>query len=330
MKQKIRSQRGATGADVLVALGVILIAITVVSVFYVNTVIVSRAVVRASGATRIATNIVENINSMLYKNVINEFENKTENSTNGPANQYELKQSTDNPEKKIFNTKIPEGFKVKFIIDDVYSEPGRHFDIAKKIKIIVTYKVSGNEKDVSLSLTKKIEMCEPANEPDFSTIPLEDMQSYLPISKINNQVKIVDNTTSDSGWYDYTDKLWAIVFVDKTVDINILRSQYQDNIIPNNITLSSEKIYCWIPRFAGNDALYGITNYPIKKAVSGDGYDTITFFTPSAESGGTVEPDPAFDYQKGIWVKKSELYTNSVSKAFLLTDLGRNGAQNLP
>ncbi len=312
MKQKLKNQKGATGADVLVALGVILVAITIVSTLYVNTVLVSRSVVRASGATRIATNIVENINSMLYRNFKTVLGNLDSEQISDVKKLYTCE---GGPAANIFNTKVPKGYKVEILVEDIFSNPNPHFDIAKEVQITVTYKVSSNEKNVSLSLCKQLEMCEAANEPDLSIIPLAEGQSYLPIMNVN---EVANSTKPGSGWYDYSNRVWARVLVDTTQNI--------DNIKNGTVELAnimnSSKVYYWIPRFSENVALYKTTNYPIILTTAAVGSNTIQYFTVGETAVSTV--DSEFDLKKGIWVKQDELTTNSLSSMFLSTQYGPN------
>ena len=52
---QLNNQKGVTGADVVIALLIILTAVGVISMLYVNLVIGSRETDRKAGATRIAT-----------------------------------------------------------------------------------------------------------------------------------------------------------------------------------------------------------------------------------------------------------------------------------
>ena len=68
--KKLKSEKGATGVDVVVAAAMILMTITVVSILYVNTSLQSRNITRTAGATRIATNIAENIQALSYEEFV--------------------------------------------------------------------------------------------------------------------------------------------------------------------------------------------------------------------------------------------------------------------
>ena len=65
MKHKIlnllknfKNEKGATGADIVVALSIIVLTVSVISMVYINLTNGSKNVNRTAGATRIATNIL--------------------------------------------------------------------------------------------------------------------------------------------------------------------------------------------------------------------------------------------------------------------------------
>jgi len=62
----LKNEKGATGADIVVALSIIVLTVSVISMVYINLTNGSKNVNRTAGATRIATNILENIDKMSY------------------------------------------------------------------------------------------------------------------------------------------------------------------------------------------------------------------------------------------------------------------------
>ena len=66
--QKLKSNNGATGADVIVALSVLSIAMVVVSVIFVNMTNLNKQVNRTAGATRIVVNVMEAMRSVASPN----------------------------------------------------------------------------------------------------------------------------------------------------------------------------------------------------------------------------------------------------------------------
>ena len=83
--QKLKNEKGATGADIVVALSIIVLTVAVISMIYVNVNNDSKNVNRTAGATRIATNILENINIMLYDELNNTLNSFATNASTGWA-----------------------------------------------------------------------------------------------------------------------------------------------------------------------------------------------------------------------------------------------------
>ena len=90
--QKLKSNKGATGADVVVALSVIVVGMAVVSMIYISLSNGGKRVTRTSGATRIAVNILENIERLDYT--------KFEYELGKLAYPYLTKLNTSDPEAK--------------------------------------------------------------------------------------------------------------------------------------------------------------------------------------------------------------------------------------
>ena len=262
-----RSQKGATGADVMIAATVIMIVIGIVSMIYVNTTLQSRNVTRTAGATRIATNILENIEKISY----DEFAT-TYNSVKG-ATIPSIDTYTSYPTLSgtVFNTKIPNGYTVY-----LYGEPnyGSHtsaleqFDLTRDIKLVVTYKVGDVIEKVEFSTSKKREIVGEVNEPDTSILGtqgflnVEDVdQVFYPIKYSDTAKSYVRTTENDQNWYNYSNKRWAMVLVAP-------KSIEENNIFDANGALKSSiesdesvKKYVWIPRFYYNSDINKFTEF---------------------------------------------------------------------
>ena len=66
ISKKLNSEKGITGVDIVVAITMIVLTISVVMAIFININNTARSVTRTSGATRIATNILEQIEIMYY------------------------------------------------------------------------------------------------------------------------------------------------------------------------------------------------------------------------------------------------------------------------
>lgn len=93
--KKFKTEKGITGVDVAVAISIVVLTIGVVTAIYINTTNKSKESIRYSAATRIATQIVENIQSMTYDEVVYRCSN---------SNLSKVESNTDG---KIFGVNVP-------------------------------------------------------------------------------------------------------------------------------------------------------------------------------------------------------------------------------
>ena len=327
---KMKNEKGATGADIVVALSIIVLTVSVISMIYVNVSNNSKNVNRTAGATRIATNILENINIMIYdefNSQLNSFATNAstgwtvEDITNGKKITLDGKVTGT---EKIFNTKVPKGYTVELISENIYgADTTLKFDLMKKITVTVKFTVSKTEENVSLYTSKEREVLEEVNKPELDKLSVPSGQAYVPIrySKAQDAYLVVDE--NDENWYNYGNKNWAMVYMDTTANINSIKAAGKLTDAQKNTT---SKIYYWIPRFSTDGkALYGSSKHPIEyKTISvvGDNSKTMTILSPS-----TAELSPETNYfnantVNGLWVKKSELTTNAVAKDFNSSKFG--------
>ena len=146
ISNKLNSQSGVTGADVAIAMLVILTAVGVVVMLYMNMTINSRSVERKTGATRIATNIIENMSQLYYDELENAIKVNDVAENNGDINA-----------DKIYGTSIPAGYSVNITFQNLYGGANTGFDLVKKAIVKVTYKVNGQPQTVSLNKVFKRE-----------------------------------------------------------------------------------------------------------------------------------------------------------------------------
>lgn len=313
-----RNRRGITGADVAAAITVIVLTVGIVTAIYVNTINKSKDNVRYANAVRIATNIMENIQKKPYEYVTAICK------TNGD-NYVEVTGSAD---AKVFDTKIPNGFKVKVIA----TPGGTNYDIARDITIDVTYRGNSAYKTISISSVKEKELMDMTNSPDISTIPgykpfykdTETKYYFYPITVSGTNYTVT--TLSDINWYDYESGKYALIYKSSTGTINVGATGTIDSIKSN--------IYVWIPRFVSTNSgegtdtvqfLYGTSDYAITFNTYG------TLFAYGVSYSGTVGADSTpvtynsetYSYTnsnfaqgdglKGVWYHLGTTYANTDS-----------------
>ena len=169
IRKKLNSEKGVTGVDIVVSITMIIVTISVVMAIYVNINNTSRNVTRTAGATRIATNILEQIEIMYYEELQDKLQEMASDTANVIFTRNDAELVTYNGEYvidgkkvsstyKLFNTRVPTGYTVVLNISHVFgAKETSKFYIIKKIDRSVKYNVAGLEKEVSLSTTKQHE-----------------------------------------------------------------------------------------------------------------------------------------------------------------------------
>jgi hypothetical protein len=251
--KKLKQNKGITGTDIAAAISVIVVTMGVVTAIYINVVNKVKENIRYSNATRIATQIVENIQAKTYDYFVNIF---SEAELNG--NVY-TKNVSGGSGVKLIEVNIPSGYSAT--IKSTMLNGTNELDVIREIEVNVSYKISNQNKTISLSTTKEKELLEQTNKPDISRISLASNQYCYPIKSYNSGYVITD--VNDSDWYNYDStngKKYALVFVTTGSG-----TSYD---IGKTITKSNGTIYAWIPRFGKNSSnkityCYGTSSYLI-------------------------------------------------------------------
>lgn len=246
--KKLKSQKGATGTDVLIAAAMIVLAVGIVSMLYVNTSIQSKNITRTSGATRIATNLIENIDAMSYEELLSALPG---------SNEINVDKNTDTT---IFNTKIPTGFAVTIKAPLVY---GSHtvaqekFDLVRQVEVLVSYDVGKTTEQVNFSTVKQREMISECNAPatgDLRNGFLQSGMNYYPIKYVSSINAYLKTTEDDPEWYNYTNKEWATVIISRKNENEIFDPNGKFigtiNVATDNAAYTQKAV--WVPRYFTN------------------------------------------------------------------------------
>lgn len=243
--KKLRSERGATGTDVLISATMIVVTIGIVSMSYVNTSIQSRNITRTSGATRIATNLMENIEAMSYADFVNAV---------GASNKLECGADS---ETQVFNTKIPTGYSAIIEAMPVYGShtiPSEQFDLVRQVRITIGYKAGKLDEKIDFSTVKQRELIEECNSPAVSDLRndvLEEGMNFYPIKYLQNAKAYIRTTEDDPEWYNYTNKNWATVIVSKKSEDNLF--DVNGKLVANINTSKTSNDYTqkvvWVPKY---------------------------------------------------------------------------------
>ena len=325
----LKNEKGATGADIVVALSIIVLTVSVISMVYINLTNGSKNVNRTAGATRIATNILENIDKMSYtqyNETLNAFATNDSKgwTVTGDANAKTIiLEGKKTGTEKIFDTKIPKGYKVELTSQSINAGDSLpKYDLIKKINVKVTFTVSKTEQNVSLYTSKEREQLAEVNKPDIDSLNVTG-KSYVPIKYSTTQQAYVVTDEKDINWYDYSNKVWAMVYVDSLSNINSIKDAGKLSTAQAN---STGNIYYWIPRFSTDgQALYNASNYPITNiqiTAINDNTKKMSLFSVGTATLSADTNEFNSNGKKGLWKAKNLLNFDGTMQAFNRTKFG--------
>ena len=233
---------------------------------------------RRSQALSYGTQILEKVKEYYYDDVTAE----------------NFSQSTlQNGNKQIAGIQLKKGYDVTV---NIRNNDNNTTDVVKRVDVIINYPISKKQYTLTLSANKKRELLIVPNVPKLT-------QNLVPVKvqKIDNQINYILTNTTDMGWYNYTDKKWALA-VDKS------KSQS---------AITSSDLYAWIPRYAYN-------NNSIKFLYS-DKDQTVNAAGALEDIGSNYAVDSYFtnDYSKGFWIKITEIDSNTTSNRLNNSQYGR-------
>ena len=257
--KKIKEEKGATAADIVIAASIIILTIAAVSMIYVNVTLGSRNVTRTAGATRIATNILENIEKRSYDEFILEFEKEISGITKQTEDEYlDYYLLNGGDDGKFFSTKIPNGYKLYVKAEPNYgthSDLKEQFDLVREIKIRIAFSVGDRIENIDFETVKTRDITGEANEPvteylQSSGIQANDMY-YYPVKFLENSEVYVKCNEEDVLWYNYSDKKWATVIVSRqTEDVLFdVNGKFIGEISTDRDNSAYTEKYVWVPRF---------------------------------------------------------------------------------
>lgn len=326
-----RSQRGATGSDIIVSVTLIILAVSIVSMIYVNTTLQSRNVTRTAGATRIATNILENIEKMTYEEFVNEYNSSTvgwvlideDNEYKG----YKSINKTLSSSPTVFGTKIPNGYTLYLSAEPNYgsyanSEEAEklknQFDLVREIKLAITYNVGDVTEKIEFSTSKTREYINDVNMPDTkilysqNIINTEDGKKFYPIKYSEIAKGYIKTTEDDLEWYDYSEKKWAMVLISSEEENTLF--DLNGKVIVDTSDTSICLKYVWIPRFfystdeKFSEFAYLTTDKAIgENEIIANDNSTILKYNTFIEKSDTSNTATDMNGNNGMWILATNL-----------------------
>ena len=259
LSKKLKNEKGATAADIVIAASIIILTIVAVSMIYVNITLGTRKATRTAGATRIATNILENIEQYSYDEFIKEFEKEIDGITRETVVEYLDYYLLDGGEdNKFFSTKIPNGYKLYIKADPNYgshTDTKEQFDLVREINIIVAFSVGDKIENIDFQTVKTRNMTGETNEPVTEYLKssgiLTNSMKFYPVKVLDNSNVYIKSNEEDSSWYNYSDKKWATVIVSKQSEEMLfdVNGKFIGEINIDKTDDAYTEKFVWIPRF---------------------------------------------------------------------------------
>lgn len=306
--KKLKSQKGATGTDVLIAAAMIVLSVGIVSMLYVNTSIQSKNITRTSGATRIATNLIENIDVLSYDDFL---------AVLGGATEITVDKDT---ETTVFSTKIPKGFAVKITANPVYgshTEAKEQFDIVRAVDVKVSYPVGKTTENVNFSTVKQREMIKECNAPATADLRtggfLKTGMNYYPVKYVSSINAYLKTTENDPEWYNYTNREWATVIISKKAENELFdvngKFVGEINVATDNAAYTQKAV--WVPRYftstssSNKNVVFAFNNtdkaIQYKELVAKDGTTKFYYYKSDSVPSGWNNTNSNFDNLTGKW-----------------------------
>ena len=277
----MKSNKGNTGVDIIISLGIIVVTLTVLISLYFSLYISNIEIERRTQAISYGTQILEKVSEYYYSDVTNEnFEQST----------------LPNGRKQIAGIEISNGYDVSVNVSNyTYNDIS---DVLKKVEVTIRYKISNKQHTLTLSKNKTKERLVVPNLPELP-------QELVPVKvqKENNKSIYKLTSTTDSSWYNYNNKLWALA-IEKT---------------KSEASITTEDLYVWIPRYAYNSTtseikfLYSDKNRTVNS--SGD--------LEYIETSYVVDNKFTNDDSRGYWIKVSDIRTDETASRLNNSEYGK-------
>ena len=304
MQIKWKSEKGYTGIDVAVAIGILFIFTLLISSIFANIYLQYSDAQRNAVASAYAVSISELIDKLYYQDVNNnklseEIENM--NITNG----YTV---STNVERYI-----PEGL-----------TPETSRDVVKIVTINVSYKISNITKNVSIRKIKTKEILITPNRPKLASdmIPVKFVYTNVQLGQGYWQIC----SENDSTWYNYNNKAWANIMLANNLivegDVQVTNENKAD-LVGKKVT-SASQMFEWIPKYAYKAQNNEVTFIYSTSQKYVDSEGNLQDFD---ENSGYLLNN-CFDEITGFWIAKGNYENENINVNFSINATLYNIAQN--
>ena len=272
--EKIKSNGGYSGIEIAISLGIISITLVILAALYFNMYIGNIEIERRTQALNYASQIFEKVSEYYYSEVTPENFAITQNSSGN---------------NEVAGIEIPKSYEVLVNIQNYKTNEAT--DVVKNVQITITYKVGNKDNTITLNRFKTKEVLITPNKPI-----LEDNMTAVKVQKTGSTSTYKTTTTTDSDWYNYFQKRWALA---------------KDNSTGNEVV--GTDLFVWIPRYAyyldsnqnlNIEFLYADKNQKV------DEYGNLV----DISSEYIVDSKFLGDNKNGYWIKISEIENDETAK----------------
>ena len=270
-KKKLKSEKGVTGIDIVVASTIILVSMGVIISIYTNINNANKSVTRKSGATRVATQIVEKIDMFYYDQFVDELKSFTSSldpdycyflrDASTPAlpenGTYIIKTINDanvGSAQSFLGVKIPRGYTLNCVVKNSFgTNEVEGYDLVKTISVKVQFDVAGVTKDVTLTTVKGREKVEKRNNLPKTDLTDKDITGLVDVTFLKKTTSITTGgtiytktTSTDQSWYDYD--IHSIKPAYMVVTTNSFTPEFNgDGELDISSNRTRQNMYIWIP-----------------------------------------------------------------------------------
>lgn len=281
-------------------------------------------------ASRIASNILENIKTRSYDDVEKYIEDLsyvgiTKNFENNI--QY-ITVDGESFSESFFGTQIPSNYTVDFQTENY----GEGFNISKKVSITLNYTVNQKEETFDISTIIERESINECNSPIISDEYFKEFEitdkefEIIPIKYSEENKTYITTNKNDFEWFNYSAKIWAKALVLKK-DEN-LKDLFvnKDGTINSQIEYEDTKldlkdyIFVWIPNFSIKDDETYFRYKASKKAIKMDfSYvdGKYLYLNKIGEEIKDISENCSFEGVYGVWRKlgdEQNIYYNTFNQ----------------
>lgn len=295
MKKFLKSNKGITGADALLAVALIVLFSGIIATLAYNIYNTSNSLKRSSQALEYITSAFEYVANQYYDDVTADNLVKYINDKNDEkVTAINKKEVT---EEQIANINKP--YIAKITVTNYNETEGNtdKLDLVKEITMSVEYKLGDKKQEIEMKTTKAREKLEVPNIPDLALLAITEGQYKYPIKYVNGNWKVTSK--NDLEWYNYNKGMWGTVLVTNG-----------QKVIGDIVTKDDGNIKLWIPRFEYNsnpssdgtyqiNFLYKNTN---KQIASENGITKIV-----ERQLDTIPTNFTNEKITGLWIEKGDL-----------------------